>query len=176
MLIMCPECGNKVSEFASNCVHCGCPMSMIVEITQNIQNADNILDELFDKLALSDQTKMIIKTWFRHDGCLITENNELSYIDNYTFKVNYYNENPNEAPSKLFEKYLKNTGKKSLPKDLEGFLKYKLEITKLQTSIDSLKSIGLDEEEIDIICSYIIRELYRDFDFSFDTKIRRPVI
>ena len=28
MLIICPECGGKVSDKASSCPHCGCPMEM----------------------------------------------------------------------------------------------------------------------------------------------------
>ena len=31
-LIMCPECGGKVSEFAEACPHCGCPMAQIKDI------------------------------------------------------------------------------------------------------------------------------------------------
>ena len=31
-LIKCPECGNQISEFATACIHCGCPMSKIKEL------------------------------------------------------------------------------------------------------------------------------------------------
>jgi len=31
-LIVCPECENKISEYAPACPYCGCPMSVIQDL------------------------------------------------------------------------------------------------------------------------------------------------
>lgn len=41
-LIKCPECGKKISDKSTVCVHCGCPLSAIENISNN--QHQNIID------------------------------------------------------------------------------------------------------------------------------------
>ena len=34
-LIICPECGKEISEYATSCIGCGCPMVMIEQLQMN---------------------------------------------------------------------------------------------------------------------------------------------
>ena len=38
MLIVCPECKNKISDKAEHCVHCGMPVKLILENNNNMYN------------------------------------------------------------------------------------------------------------------------------------------
>lgn len=39
-LLKCPECGHEISEFANNCIYCGCPMDKIKEILNAIPDIE----------------------------------------------------------------------------------------------------------------------------------------
>lgn len=43
-LIVCPECKNEISEYASSCPHCGCPMDVIKQNTSNQKIENCIID------------------------------------------------------------------------------------------------------------------------------------
>ena len=39
-IIICPECGNKISEYARECIHCGVPMEIIKELLANEESGE----------------------------------------------------------------------------------------------------------------------------------------
>ncbi len=54
-LIKCPECGKMISEFATHCIECGCPMDVIKKLIEK-QNQDN--NEIF-KQPVSKETTLL---------------------------------------------------------------------------------------------------------------------
>ena len=60
-LLKCPECGEYVSEFASSCPHCGCPMSDIAQENQiddrswdNNQTKSNTNTQVYSQKELEE--------------------------------------------------------------------------------------------------------------------------
>ena len=60
-LLKCPECGEYVSEFASSCPHCGCPMSDIAQENQiddrswdNNQTKSNTNTQIYSQKELEE--------------------------------------------------------------------------------------------------------------------------
>lgn len=47
-LITCPECGNSISEYASMCLHCGCPMNMIVLLLEKEKQKQQEAHSLYE--------------------------------------------------------------------------------------------------------------------------------
>lgn len=49
-LIKCPDCGEKVSDKASACIHCGCPIHKEIRIScLGNKTIDEIADEVLEE-------------------------------------------------------------------------------------------------------------------------------
>ena len=76
-LIKCPECGHMISEFASHCISCGCPMTKIKEILNtNTFEYEYKKDRFISKLIKVEKefvTKVIEKV---HDYYSVVEHKQ----------------------------------------------------------------------------------------------------
>lgn len=57
MLITCPECGEKISDKADKCIHCGYPIKVIKNIENTICNIDGTPYDLYEVLNLINNGK-----------------------------------------------------------------------------------------------------------------------
>ncbi len=53
-LLICPECGKKVSEYASACPECGCPINIIKSKQMQQQPAEKPIEKLSDLVQNPD--------------------------------------------------------------------------------------------------------------------------
>ena len=56
-LIKCPECNHEISEYAHECIYCGCPMSKIKELLgiENKKNKRNIKSEVYGLMSREEK-------------------------------------------------------------------------------------------------------------------------
>ena len=87
-LIICPECGGKVSEYANKCPHCGCPMQKILELLSPKKERVRFKDCLnpFQTELLDSITK---KFGSEYEGIYHTNYYGIKRINKPTFDVTF---------------------------------------------------------------------------------------
>lgn len=78
-LIKCPECGKEISEYASHCVGCGCPMDRIRHLISNVSETKTSVYKIKSTAYLLSSEKE--KTLINKICDYITENTQLIFIE-----------------------------------------------------------------------------------------------
>ena len=98
-LIECPECNNKISEYANNCPHCGCPKQVIERLLNEKcidKNAvkDNIQEEKVEVFTDEDrrQEEERRKKALKEEERLKREEREKQALKAYKEKVKHLRE------------------------------------------------------------------------------------